>query len=143
MSQANAAHLAPVLELHSEVQFDLFHGNWPYMGDLLFLGKNYPNVTLDLCWVHMIDPLYAQELLKRAVMTIPHTKIHGFGGDYWLTPINAAAHLILAREVIASALADLVECGWLEEEEATCVAADWLYNNPNRFYKLGLPPYGI
>lgn len=143
VSQANAAHLAPVLELHSEVQFDLFHGNWPYMGDLLFLGKNYPNVTLDLCWVHMIDPLYAQELLKRAVMTIPHSKIHGFGGDYWLAPENAAAHLTLAREVIASALADLVECGWLEEEEATCVAADWLYNNPNRFYKLGLPPYEI
>ncbi len=143
VSQANAAHLAPVLELHSEVQFDLFHGNWPYMGDFLFLGKNYPNVSLNLCWVNMIDPLYAQELLKRAVMTIPHTKIHGFGGDYWQSSEHAAAHLILAREVIASALTDLVESDWLEEEQANRIAADWLYNNPNRFYRLALPSYEV
>jgi len=143
VDKTNAAHLAPVLELHSEVHFDLFHGNWPYMGDLLFLGKNYPNVNLDLCWVNMIDPLYAQELLKRAVMTVPHTKVFGFGGDYFAVPEFSVAHLQIAREVIASALADLVECGWLEEEEATRVAADWLYNNPNRFYKLGLPVYEI
>jgi predicted TIM-barrel fold metal-dependent hydrolase len=140
VEQANAAHLAPVLELHSQVQFDLFHGNWPYMGDLLFLGKNYPNVALDLCWVNMIDPMYARELLKRAVMTVPHTKVFGFGGDYFIAPEFSVAHLRLARQVIASALADLVESGWLEEEEAVRLAADWLYNNPNRFYRLGLPP---
>lgn len=143
VSQANAAHLAPVLELHSQVQFDLFHGNWPYMGDLLFLAKNYPNVWLDLCWVTMIDPLYAQELLKRAVMTVPHTKVFGFGGDHFVAPEYSAAHLGLAREVLAGALADLVESGWLEEEEAIRVAADWLYNNPNRFYRLGLPAYQV
>jgi hypothetical protein len=91
--------------------------------------------------VNMIDPLYAQELLKRAVMTMPHTKIFGFGGDYFAAPEFSVAHLRIAREVIASALTDLVESGWLEEEEATQVAADWLYNNPNRFYHLGLPPY--
>ena len=141
VDKANAAHLAPVLELHSKVEFDLFHGNWPYMGDLLFLGKNYPNVKLDLCWVHIIDPLFARELLRHAVMTVPHAKVHGFGGDYLDAPEFAAAHLMIAREVIASALAGLVECGWLEEEEAVRIAADWLYNNPNRFYRLGLPPF--
>lgn len=143
VGKANAANFASVLELHSAVQFDLFHGNWPYMGDLLFLGKNYPNVTLDLCWVHMIDPLYAQELLKRAVMTVPHAKIHGFGGDYWLAPELVSAHLVLGREVIAGTLADLVECGWLDEETAIQLAADWLFNNPNRFYNLGLQPYDV
>jgi predicted TIM-barrel fold metal-dependent hydrolase len=143
VDKANAAHLASVIELHPEVQFDLFHGNWPYMDDLLFLGKNYPNVTLNLCWLHMIDPLYAQELLKRAVMTVPHSKIFGFGGDYLHLPEFAAAHLTLAREVISAALAELVECGWLGEGEAVRVAADWLYNNPNCFYHLGLQPYEI
>jgi len=141
VGKTNARNFASVLELHSEVQFDLFHGNWPYMGDLLFLGKNYPNVVLNLCWVSMIDPLYAQELLKRAIMTVPHTKIHGIGGDYWQSPEHAVAHMSIAREVIACALADLVECGWLEEEQATNIAADWMYNNANRFYNLGLPPY--
>ena len=114
VDKANAVHLASVLELHRQVRFDLFHGNWPYMGDYLYLGKNYPNVSLDLCWLHIIDPAYAVELLVRAVQTLPHTKIHGFGGDYF----------DVAR--------------WIDEENAYRLAVDWLYNNPNRFFKLGL-----
>jgi predicted TIM-barrel fold metal-dependent hydrolase len=138
VDKANAAHLAGTLELHQQVRFDLFHGNWPYLGDLLFLGKNYPNVYLNLCWLHIIDPIYARQLLERAVMTLPYTKLHGFGGDYGDVPEFVAGHLQIARENIAAALADLVEGAWLEEEQALKLAADWLYNNPNRFFKLGL-----
>ena len=129
-----------MLELHHQVQFDLIHGNWPYMGDILFLTKNYPNVVLNLSWLHIIDPLYAKEMLERAVVSVPHSKVHGFGGDYHDLPEYSAAHLKIAREVIASSLADLVERGWLQEDEALNVAADWLFNNPNRFWKLGLEP---
>jgi len=137
VDKANAAHLASVLELHRDVRFDLFHGNWPYLGDLLFLGKNYPNVALDCCWLHIIDPDYAAELLERSVMVLPHTKVHGFGGDYGDVPEFVAGHLQIARENIAGVLTRLVERGWLEEEEALSLAADWLFNNPNRFFKLG------
>jgi hypothetical protein len=138
VDKTNAAYLAPVLELHRDVRFDLFHGNWPYLGDLLFLGKNYPNVALDCCWLHIIDPDYASELLERSVLTLPHTKIHGFGGDYGDVPEFVAGHLCIARENIAAALTGLVERGWLDEEEAVSLAADWLFNNANRFFKLGL-----
>jgi hypothetical protein len=138
VDKTNAAQLASVLELHRDVRFDLFHGNWPYLGDLLFLGKNYPNVALDLCWLHIIDPDYARELLERAVLTLPHVKIHGFGGDYGDQPEFVAGHLQIARENIAAALAHLVERGWLSEEQAAGLAADWLFNNPNRFFNLGL-----
>jgi hypothetical protein len=138
VEKTNAANLASVLELHKGVRFDLFHGNWPYLGDLLFLGKNYPNVALDLCWLHIIDPDYSVELLERAVKTLPHTKIHGFGGDYFDVPEYVAAHLEIARENIAAALARLVESGWLDDEDALRLAADWLFNNPNRFFRLGV-----
>ena len=139
VDKTNAVYLAPVFELHQEVHFDLFHGNWPYMGDLLYLGKNYPNVSLDLCWLHIIDPLYAIELMERAVQTIPHTKVHGFGGDYGDTPEYSAAHLHIARQNIAAALTHLVEGGWLNEDQALAIARDWLFNNPNRFFNLGFP----
>jgi hypothetical protein len=137
VDRTNAAYLVPVLEEHQQVRFDLFHGNWPYMGDLLFLGKNYPNVALDLCWLHIVDPVYASEMMERAVMIMPHTKMHGFGGDFGDFPEFVAAHLQIARENIAGTLARLVERGWLEEEQAVRIAADWLFNNPNRFFGLG------
>ncbi len=140
VDKTNAAHLASVLELHRDVRFDLFHGNWPYLGDLLFLGKNYPNVALDCCWLHIIDPDYAIELLERAVLTMPHTKIHGFGGDYGDVPEFIAGHLHIARENITTALTHLVERGWLNEQEAISIAKDWLFNNPNRFFNLDLEP---
>jgi len=140
VDKTNAAYLTPVLELHSQVRFDLFHGNWPYLGDLLFLGKNYANVALDLCWLHIIDPAYAIELMERAVLTLPHTKLHAFGGDYGDVPEFTAAHLQIARQNIAAALSNLVESGWLEEEQAVSLAQDWLFNNPNHFFGLGLKP---
>jgi hypothetical protein len=141
VSKTNASGLATVLELHKNVRFDLFHGNWPYMGDLLFLAKNYPNVHVDCCWLHIIDPLYAEELLMRALMTVPHSKILGFGGDYPF-PEHSAMHLRIARQVIASALSRLVtERGWITEEAAMEIAADWLYNNPNKLFNLDLEPF--
>ena len=140
VDKANAALLAGVLELHRQVRFDLIHANWPYDGDMLFLAKNYPNVRLDCTWLHIVDPIYARELLKRAIVCVPHSKIHGFGGDYNDTPEYSAAHLQIARQVIAAALCDLVDSGWLDETGALDVAADWLYNNPNEFWRLGLAP---
>ena len=137
---ANAALFAGVLELHQDVLFDLFHGNWPYMGDLLFLVKNYPNVYLDLCWAHLADPAYCTDLLERAVFVVSHKKINGFGGDYGI-PEMIPAHLSLAQTNIARALSRHVSSGWLSKDEAINMAADWLYNNPNELFSLGLEPF--
>ena len=67
--------------------------------------------------------------------------MHGFGGDYGDYPEYVAAHLMIARENIAATLARLVERGWLTEKQAVRLAADWLFNNPNRFFTLGRDEY--
>jgi len=141
VDKANAALFTKVLELHQEVAFDLFHGNWPYMGDLLFLVKNYPNAYLNLCWTHIADPIYCIDLLERAIVTVPHKKIFGFGADYGGGPELIPAHLSLAQRNIAHALSDLVSENWLSENDAVNIAADWLFNNANELFKLGLEPY--
>lgn len=139
ITKTNAAHLTSLFELHRETQFDIFHANWPYGGELLFLGKNYPNVALDFCWAHMIDPLYSQNLLRQAIFSVPHGKIHGFGSDLAGDAIAAAwAHADLARDNIAIALADLVEAEYLGLDDAKEIAFAWLFENPNRFFKLGI-----
>lgn len=136
ISKTNAVHLTPVFEKYRNVKFDIFHGNWPYIGELLFLAKNYPNVSIDFCWVHIIDPLYSKKLLQHALLTVPHSKIHGFGGDYPDFPEYSVAHLEIAKENIASALSELVETGWMEIEKAKEICFDILFNNPNEFFNL-------
>jgi len=143
IAKTNAINLTSVLELHREVRFDLFHGNWPYSGELLYLAKNFPNVAVDLCWVNIIDPFYTEQLLADSLVTVPHAKIHGFGADYGDSVEYAAAHLEVARDVISGALARSIKRGWLSREDAEKVAADWLFNNPNEFFRLGFRPLEV
>ena len=131
--KANAAHLTGLLDRHRDVRFDLFHGNYPYMGELLLLVKNYPHVYMDLCWCHTIDPLYTIELIKRAIVTVPHSKIMGFGGDTVCFEYQIA-HLIEAKNNIAYALSDLIEMQYLSLTSAKEIAADLLYNNPKALF---------
>ena len=135
--KTNPANLTGILELHQDVTFDLFHGGWPFIGEFLFLGKNYPNVMLDMCWANLIDPLYSIELLQRAVVTIPHSKMSGFGGDT-SGPERTVGYLVLARDNIACALSELINRGWLSMDDSLDIARAWLFDNPNRIFKLRL-----
>jgi len=136
--KTNAVLLTSVLELHREVRFDLFHANWPYSGELLFLAKNYPNVSIDFCWANIIDPIYCQQLFKQAISSVPHGKIHGYGSDFGGNGVEMAwAHAAMARENIAIALADLVEMEYFGLDDAKAVAQAWLFDNAQAFFRLG------
>lgn len=138
ISKTNAVGLTSLIELHRDVRFDLFHANWPYGGELLFLGKNYPNVALDFCWANIIDPVYCQSLFKQALSSVPHGKIHGYGSDFGGSVDRAWAHATIARDNIAIALSDMVEMDYLGLDEAKEVAHAWLFGNANDFFGLGL-----
>lgn len=135
ISKTNAVHLISLIEMYPDVVFDLFHGNWPYMGELLFLGKNYPNVILDLCWVQSIDPLYSIELMKRALVTVPSSKLLAFGGDT-TQPEWTIGYLMMAKDNTARALADMCGCGWLNISDARQIASDWFFNNVSNVFNI-------
>jgi uncharacterized protein len=137
--KTNAAGLTSLLELHRETRFDIFHANWPYSGELLYLGKNFPNVRLDFCWANMVDPIYSQQMFQQAVSSMPHGKIHGYGSDLNAEVLGSAwAHAVLARDNIAIALSNLVEMDYLGLEDAKEIAWSWLFGNANEFFKLGI-----
>jgi len=138
IAKTNAVLMTPIFELHREVRFDLFHANWPYSGELLFLCKNYPNVAIDFCWTNIIDPVYCQQMFKQALSAVPHGKIHAYGTDMGGRVDWAWAHASIARDNIAIALAEMVEMEYLGLEEAKEVAYAWLFGNANEFFRLGL-----
>ena len=105
---------------------------------MLFLAKNYPNVTIDFCWANIIDPIYCQNMFKQAISSVPHAKIHGYGSDFKGQPDRAWAHAGIARDNIAIALSDLVEMEYLDLDEAKQIGYNWLFGNANKFFRLGL-----
>ena len=136
--KTNAVGLTGVLELHRDVRFDLFHANWPYSGEILYLVKNFPNVTIDFCWVNIIDPIYCQNLFKQALSCVPHGKIHGYGSDFGGYVDHAWAHAQTARENIAIALSDMVEIDYIDLDAAKEIAHAWQFGNANEFFRLGM-----
>jgi len=136
--KTNAAVLTRVLELHPDVQFDLFHANWPFGGELMFLGKNFPNVAIDFCWANIIDPIYCQRLFQQALSAMPHGKVHGYGSDYGGQADRAWAHAAIARDNVAIALSELVDIDYIGLDDARQIARMWLFDNANEFFRLGL-----
>jgi len=136
--KTNAAGLTRLIELHRDVRFDLFHANWPYDGELIYLCKNYPNVAIDFCWANIIDPIYCQRLFKQCLSAVPHGKVHGYGSDFGGCADRAWAHASIARDNVAIALSEMVEMEWLDLDEAKEVARAWLFDNANEFFRLGI-----
>ena len=127
--------LRELIALNPHVSFTLLHCGYPYIDDALLLAKYYPNVYLNLTWVHILDRIKAIELMRRMVELLPVNKIEGFGGDYCCLALTAE-HLCIARENISDALSLYVDKGEMNMEEAVKIARAWLYNNAAEHYNL-------
>jgi len=102
---------------------------------LAVLAKNFQNVYIDMCWLHIISPYAARQALAEWLDTVPWNKILGFGGDYIFVE-GVYGHSVIARENIARVLTEKVEEGSLSEDHAVWLAGKMLRDNA---YELFLP----
>ena len=141
VTNSQPTHLTNLFIEYREAKFDVFHGGYPYMAELLALAKNFANVYLDLCWLYIISPSAAARMLHEAIETIPANKIFAFGGDF-IIPEGSYGHSVMARQVVSRVLTEKVEEGWLTEEEAVRLGQQMLRDNPAGLYRLKLEGQG-
>ena len=120
----------------ADVRFDMFHLGVPYWREGALIGKNLPNVTLNLCWCPIVSQATTERMLDELIDLVPANKISVFGGDYRLCVQKAWGALVMARECAASALARRVDAGDFDQAEALRIAKLWFHDNPARIYKL-------
>ncbi len=135
-SHSRASLLVNLFRKYPGLRFHLLHANYPWMGEAACLAKQFPNVSLDLTWVHVIVPSGAREGLSQILDSVPLNKIHGFGGDC-LLPLNVWGALEVARENIAHVLADKVEIGHMTESGAIAIAERLMNGNIREIFHLG------
>lgn len=135
ITNSKPTHLANLFMEHPDVNFCLFHGGYPYGGELATLAKNFPNVFIDMCWLYVISPSYSERYLHEWIETVPANKILGFGGDYSFVEA-VYAHSVMARQVIAKVLVEKVRTGYLSESEAIDIAKMILRENAIQVFKL-------
>ncbi|MEM3403110.1 MAG: amidohydrolase family protein [Nitrososphaeria archaeon] len=133
-SNSNPVLLANLFMEYPEVKFDVFHSAYPYTKEIATLCKNLPNVYVDLCWLHVISPFSAREVLSDLLDTVPANKIFGFGGDYKFVE-GIYGHSRIARKNIIKVLEQKVQEGRFNEERAKKIASMILHDNILEVFK--------
>ena len=129
VSHSNPELLINLFMEYRDARFDIFHGAWPYWEELGAIAKNFPNVYIDMCWMHIISPARSRS---------PANKIMGFGGDYLFVE-GAYGHSVIAKENVAKVLASKIDEGTYSMEQAKKYASWILRENPKRlFFPKGL-----
>jgi len=135
IENSNPAHLANLFLKYRDVRFILFHGGYPFGGELASLAKNFRNVYIDMCWLYIISPSYSERYLHEWLETVPASKIMAFGGDFRNVE-NIYGHLLFARQVVSKVLTEKVRDGYFSESEALKIAQMILHDNAVRILKL-------
>lgn len=133
LQNADPSLLNNLFLLYPDIRFDVFHMGIPYQGKLEMLVKMFPNVYINLCWVHIISPTAAIDALDRWLDTLPVNKIMGFGGDYLFVD-GVYGHQKMARQNVCRALCRKMEQGVFGMEDAKKIAQMIFYENPARLY---------
>ncbi len=138
LSNSNPELLTNLFMEYQEAQFDVFHGGWPYCDELGALAKNFSNVYIDMCWMHIISPSRSQTALSQWLDEVPANKILGFGGDYLFVE-GVYGHSVIARENVAKVLASRVNDGIYSLDQAKRYAQWLLRDNALKlFFPQGL-----
>ncbi len=137
IANAKPTELISLIMAHRDVKFVLFHGGYPYGAELGVMAKNFANVFIDMCWLHIISPSAARERLAEWIDTVPANKITGFGGDYNFVE-GVCAHAEMARQNVAWVLARKTMEGSLSEGDAMALARKILRDNAIALYRLPL-----
>ncbi|MDX9725473.1 MAG: amidohydrolase family protein [Bacteroidales bacterium] len=120
---------------YPKVEFVLYHGSYPYGGELSALAKNYSNVYIDMNWIYSVSPTYSKIYLNEWLEMVPVSRLMAFGGDC-NTAENVYSELQTARRIITEVLSDKVEEGYINESEAKLIARMILRENAVKLYKL-------
>lgn len=113
---------------YPQTGFDIYHISYPYQDELAALAKNFPNVTVDFCWMWIINPAAGRRALAEMLDTVPANKLHGFGGDFIFVE-GSYGHARIARREIARVLCEKVEEGRFTEDYALEVGRMLLRDN--------------
>jgi uncharacterized protein len=135
IEDSKPTNLINLLAEYPDVKFILFHGSYPYGGELAAVAKSYQNAYIDTNWTYILSPSYAERYLHEWLETIPVSKIMAFGGD----DVNVEAiygHLLLARQIISNVMISKVRDGYFTEDEAIKIVHLILRDNAMRLFKL-------
>ncbi|GAB4348485.1 MAG: hypothetical protein Kow0099_31060 [Candidatus Abyssubacteria bacterium] len=137
LSHANPLHLTNIFLTFPHARFDVFHGGFPFTGELGSLALMFPNVYLDTCWLPLISYAGFKQALHEWLSYVPAGKFL-WGGDCFCAEGIYGA-VVMMREALAEVLAQKVRDDEFDEELALYVARRILNQNAAGLFRLEDP----
>jgi uncharacterized protein len=135
ITNSKPALLLNLIQRYPQTRFVIFHGGFPYMGELTAILKNYANVYLDMCLMPVFSVSVTREWLHKWLETVPVNKINFFGGDSMFLE-GIYGHAVMARQIVSEVLSEKVTGGYLSLDEALYIARRILRENAIDLYGL-------
>lgn len=130
----NPLHLQNFIFKYPEGKFVLFHGGYPYLRETLVLGKKFPNVFLDSCWLNLISRSAARMFLTEALETVPTNKLM-WGGDCDSAESICGA-VLSVRQLLSEVLSEKVERREVTTAQAVKIVRGILHDNAIKIFKI-------
>jgi predicted TIM-barrel fold metal-dependent hydrolase len=130
---ASPAPMVKLLQAFPEARFDFSHSGYPYLREGGVLAKTFPNVYLNMSWIHIVSPIGVRGALREWLRMVPSNKLIAFGDDVYYPEI-AYGHLKVARQNVATVLAEMIGERTIGAENALDVARAMFYDNPKALY---------
>ena len=127
--------LTNLFKEYPKVKFDVFHGGLPYIDEAGIMAKYFPNVWVNMAWMHIISPEISKIALKRWLDLLPPSKIIGFGGDYLIVE-KVYGHLTMARINIAEVLSRMIAEDRITFKQAKNICKQLMHDSPAKLYNI-------
>ena len=134
LNRTNSINMIEIIKMHTKTKFVLFHGGFPWADDLVGLLHAFSNVYVDLCWLPILSPSAAQNLLHQ-VIEIGTTEKICWGCDTWTSEESFGAKLAM-NYVLEKVLYSKIVDNYLSTDDAIHIAENILYFNPKELYKI-------
>lgn len=133
LTKSSAIWMRDAIVGHPKTKFVLFHGNYPWLDDLLGLVHyTSQNIWADLCWLPIISPSACESLLH-GLIEVGRTDQICWGCDTWTAEESYGA-LLAARHVIAKVLSTRIAEGYMNISQAEQLADQIFYSNAKKLY---------
>jgi len=127
--------LIPIFQKYKNVKFDIFHASWPYSEFIGAVGKEFPNVYLDLCWAWAMNPVATERILDEWLSSVPNNKIFSFGSDTG-SVFAFLGYTYQARQGIANVLQKKISTGEYNLSTAKFVAKRIMNENAREVFAI-------
>lgn len=128
-------HLAKHLARNPGTRFDSFLGTRVPSHEVAQLSRVNKNLMVSGAWWHAFSPTTMNEFFRDRLEMLPMNAWNAFYSDGYIVEW-VYGKLLVTKNRLAKALADMVEEGWLVEDDCADIACHVLYENPKEAYGL-------